>query len=121
MKTFFLFVLILVVGKTSYSQIIINESPKSRKEKVYINIDTLKVDYLQVLSYQISVGYGVHAEVDYGQPKRAFKKKSAVLNADKKKMVFNSEAAIINYFSKNGWMLISYDYQVMTFRRSEKK
>jgi len=120
MKRFLLLFVVLFFSISAFSQILLSsKKPKSNRNNL-INLDTIKVNIICVIPHTRFMSNRQVCKIDYGQKIKFFKRKEKVRTelGDKKK--FNSDAAIINYFSEQSWVYIDFDGYALIFHRKAK-
>lgn len=94
---------------------------KEKKQKTnYISFDSLQVSHLHVFYAKRFLSRSIVGYIDFGQQQRlCFSKKSKIRNKDRKKIIFNSEIALIEAVSKQGFQYLGYDSYSFAFKKKD--
>ena len=113
----FLSLFFIFICTCSFSQILVN--PFAKPDDL-LDVDAMKIEFIQVLPHSSWFDSKMTCEVNYGQRRSPFRMKSKIRNKDKTIVKFNSETDIINAFYKLGWTFVQYDSFYFIFRRGVK-
>jgi hypothetical protein len=102
------------------AQVLLNQRTRIFKKIILANTDTINVNFLSVIPKTRYMSVRQICQIDYGQKRKFFTRRSKVRFENGKKKKFNSDAEITNYFYDHGWNYIDFDGYAMIFKRKEK-